>query len=367
MRRFCSGVILMFAFASGIAQAATFTVTSIADSGAGTLRNAINLANTTPGTDTIAFNIPGSGVHSITPLTVLPTITEAVLIDGYSQNGAGANTLALGDNAVILIELNGNGAAFAGLVITGGNTTVRGLAINRFNGNGPANGITITTNGGNHIEGCFIGLNAAGTSDLSNSRIGIDVESAGNTIGGTAPSARNLILSAQLGIWLPPDNAGGNIIQGNYIGTDKTGNTGLNTTSFVEIKTPSNMFGGTAPGSRNVLGANSGLSLNGANSLNANGNIVQGNYIGVKADGTGVLSNNGGGINMLYSGNNLIGGTSAAARNVIAVQGTPLSIAGVNGTNNTVQGNFIGINPAGTAAMGGVNAGDVTVQSDSNL
>ena len=314
----------MFAFASGIAQAATFTVTSTADSGAGTLRNAITLANTTPGDDTIAFNIPGSGVHSITPLTVLPTITEAVVIDGYSQAGASANTLAVGDNAVILIELNGNGAAFAGLVITGGNTTVRGLAINRFNGNGPANGITITTNGGNLIVGCFIGLNAAGTSDLSNSRIGIDVESAGNTIGGTAPAARNLILSAQIGIWLPPDNAGGNIIQGNYIGTDKTGNVGLNTTSFVEIKTPTNMFGGTAPGSRNVLGANSGLSLNGANSLNANGNIVQGNYIGVRADGTGVLSNNGGGINMLYSGNNLIGGTSAAARNVIAVQGTPL-------------------------------------------
>src|SRR5262245_13616623 len=149
MRRFSPGIILMFAFASGIAQAATFTVTSTADSGAGTLRNAITLANNTAGADTIAFNISGPGVHSITPLTVLPTITEAVVIDGYSQGVASANTLAVGDNAVILIELNGNGAAFPGLVITGGNTTVRGLAINRFNGNGPANGITITTNGGN--------------------------------------------------------------------------------------------------------------------------------------------------------------------------------------------------------------------------
>ncbi len=366
-RHFSLALILVFVFVSRVAHALVFTVINTNDSGAGSLRQAITNANNQAGADTIEFLISGAGVHTITPLSVLPTITEAVTIDGYSQPGASANTLTLGDNAVILIELNGNGAAFAGLIITGGNTTVRGLAINRFNGNGPANGITITTNGGNHIEGCFIGLNPAGTTDLSNSRIGLDVESAGNTIGGTAAAARNLIVSAELAIWLPPDNAGGNIIQGNYIGTDKTGNVGLGTTSFVEIKTPNNTFGGTASGARNVLGANTGLRLNGANSLDASGNTVQGNYIGVKADGTGVLSNNGGGIDMLYSGNNLIGGTSAAARNVIAVGGGPISIAGVNGGNNTVQGNFIGINPAGTAAMGGVSAGPVTVSSDGNL
>jgi hypothetical protein len=45
-----------------------------------------------PGLDTINFNIPGSGVKTIAPASPLPTITDAVVIDGYSQPGASANT-----------------------------------------------------------------------------------------------------------------------------------------------------------------------------------------------------------------------------------------------------------------------------------
>src|SRR5437879_13907421 len=100
--------ILLVLVAVGSSDAATFTVTSTADSGVGTLRNAITLANTTPGADTIAFNISGAGVHTITPLTPLPNITEAVTIDGYTQPGSSVNTLASGDNAVLKIELNGD-------------------------------------------------------------------------------------------------------------------------------------------------------------------------------------------------------------------------------------------------------------------
>src|SRR5262245_51677513 len=68
--------------------AATFTVTNTNDTGAGSLRQAIDDANATPGADTIVFNIPGAGVHTITPQSLLPIVNEAVTIDGYSQPGS---------------------------------------------------------------------------------------------------------------------------------------------------------------------------------------------------------------------------------------------------------------------------------------
>src|SRR5262245_14272617 len=82
---------------AGASRANTYTVTSIADSGAGTLRQAILDANANPGADTIAFNITGSGVHTITPTSTLPDITGAVTIDGYTQPGSLANTHAVGE------------------------------------------------------------------------------------------------------------------------------------------------------------------------------------------------------------------------------------------------------------------------------
>src|SRR3989442_1046304 len=75
------------------ATAATFTVTNTNDSGDGSLRWAITNANGTAGTDLIAFNISGTGVQTITPLSSLPYITDPVTIDGYTQPGASANTL----------------------------------------------------------------------------------------------------------------------------------------------------------------------------------------------------------------------------------------------------------------------------------
>src|SRR5438105_5790153 len=118
--------------------AVTFTVTNTNDSGAGSLRQAILDANANPGTDMISFNIPGGGSHVITPASALPTITDPVEIDGYTQAGASPNTLLDGDNAVLLIELNGsNIGGFTltpGLQINASNCEVRGLVINRFIG-----------------------------------------------------------------------------------------------------------------------------------------------------------------------------------------------------------------------------------------
>jgi len=136
--------------------AATITVTTIADDltpndGSVSLREAITAINAgnnlgdpdiiaqAPGTfgtnDRINFNIPGTGVHTITPGTLLPTISKSVLIDGYTQPGAMANTLASGDNAVILIDINGatveaGQGLLPGLTIAASNCAVRGVAIN---------------------------------------------------------------------------------------------------------------------------------------------------------------------------------------------------------------------------------------------
>ena len=99
----------LFSLVALAVTAATYTVTTTADSGAGSLRQAILDANANAGADTIAFDIPGSGIHTITPLTTLPAITQSLTIDGYTQTGASPNTNPFGQpwNAVILIEIDG--------------------------------------------------------------------------------------------------------------------------------------------------------------------------------------------------------------------------------------------------------------------
>ena len=110
------------------------------------------------------------GVHTISPLSGLPTITDPVTIDGYTQAGAVANTLATGDNAILLIELDGSmlPGNFYGLYINGGGSTIKGLVINRFKGIGGGTAIGIGVKGNNLIAGNFIGTNAAGTAKAAN-------------------------------------------------------------------------------------------------------------------------------------------------------------------------------------------------------
>src|SRR5439155_26367876 len=99
-----------FVLLTTTAHATTFSVTITNDSGAGSLRAAISNANVTAnigGPDNIFFSITGAGVHTIKPASALPNITDAVFIDGYTQPGASVNSLTNGDNAVLLIELNG--------------------------------------------------------------------------------------------------------------------------------------------------------------------------------------------------------------------------------------------------------------------
>ena len=126
------------------------------------LRAAIEEANANSGTDTINFNIPGGGVHTINPASALPAVSDPTIIDGYSQPGASPNILANDDNAVILIELNGSnaGAGSSGLSLLNSPSMIQGLSIYSFN----FSGIRLNPVGGDLVRGNFIGLNAAGTS-----------------------------------------------------------------------------------------------------------------------------------------------------------------------------------------------------------
>jgi hypothetical protein len=184
-------VVLFFAFIcfAATARANTYIVSTTTDNGNnssptfGSLRKAIRDANAVPGADTIIFQIPGSGVHTITPPVELPEITDTLTIDGYTQSGASSNTQQTGSNAILTIELNGASAGgFAtGLLIKAPDCFIRGLVINRFN-----NAILFQHDGGQNgvVSGCFIGTNAAGTVALPNI-IGIYFgDSPGNLIGG---------------------------------------------------------------------------------------------------------------------------------------------------------------------------------------
>src|SRR5262249_40588567 len=144
-------------------------------------------ANSNPGADVIQFAIPGSGVQTIATASEL-AVTEAILIDGYSQTGAAPNTDPIADNAVILIELAGGGAS-DGLTITGGSTTVEGLSLYGFQ-----TAIALSTAADNLIQGNFIGLTASGAVTSGNVN-GVTITSTTglDRIGDSTPAARNVI------------------------------------------------------------------------------------------------------------------------------------------------------------------------------
>src|SRR5205807_10664088 len=355
-------------FAISPQASTTFIVNSTADPGTGvcddvecTLREAITAANAHAGTDTIVFNIPGTGPHTIRPTSSLPSITGPVTIDGYTQSGASANTAGAGDNAVMMIELDGSLGNTFGLPwllsISAGSSTVRGLVINRGSA---LYGISLDTNGGNIIEGNFIGTNVAGDAVLGNNQgVIIQFGSSNNLIGGLAPAARNIISGNSNGISL--SGGPGNIIEGNFIGTDHTGSNDLgNTTGIGVTASSNNTIGGTSAGARNVISGN-GTEIR----MQADNNLIQGNYIGVSATGGAFNYSNASAlaINIFSSTGNTIGGPAPTARNVISAHSIGISLNTTPST--TVQGNFIGTDAAGTARLGNTSIG-INVQSSNN-
>ncbi|HXI93985.1 MAG TPA: hypothetical protein VNO24_28695, partial [Blastocatellia bacterium] len=346
----------------------TFTVTNTNDSGTGSLRQAILDANATGGSDTINFNISGSGVHTIIPATNLPPITEGVFIDGYSQPGASANTQANSDDAVLLIEINGAtvGNNGNGLVLLAGASvsTIRGLVID----NGWSAAIFIQTDNV-AVEGCFLGTDPTGLIARANT-IGVDADfgvlTSGMRIGGTSPAARNVISGNGTGVII---RSGTNLlVQGNFLGTDATGAAALANGTAVDVRSSGNLIGGTTASARNIIAGNgAGVGIN-VNAPSApTDNRIQGNFIGTDVNGTAALGLSPG-ILQQSSSATQIGGLTATPGtppgNVISA--SSIGIAINNGiSNNTIQGNLIGTDVNGTNPLG--NSTGIRVLGSSNV
>jgi CSLREA domain-containing protein len=294
------------------ADLTSFVVTKTADTDDGvcspadcSLREAIQASNADPGAETILFNIPSTdpGCNATTHVCtifvggtshdVLPAITDSVFINGYSQPGASSNTQLTTDNAALLIELDGSNAIDGpGLQLKVGGSTIKGLVVNRFSGPG----IDIAPGASaNVIAGNFIGTNSNGT----------------GAIGVT-----------------------GNAGQGIHCDTAAGGNT----------------IGGAAAADRNVIAANStyGIELFGSGN-----NTLQGNFIGLAADGSTAIGNGNTGIALTSgSSSNIIGGVNPGEANIIAFKSND-GISIDTGTRNLLRGNSI--------SAGGITASDLGI------
>jgi hypothetical protein len=263
-----------------------------------------------------------------------------------------------------------------------GGSTIRGLVLNRLRG------IAIAIDSDNNVvEGCFIGINAAGdtrliaTDPISSDAGGIRIDhGANNRIGGTLPAARNVIVVG--GGYDCIDVYGldisNTLIQGYYIGTNAAGTAALNTDpasgfgiTIGGAKTTNTIVGGTQPGAGNLISGN-GSAINHAGfgivigGPDGTGEVtIQGNLIGTNAAGTAAIGNFAGGISAVSSGTItrlVIGGPQSGARNVISGNGFDgLAPSGAVSAGITiyapvlngaiVQGNFIGVGSDGVTLI----------------
>ncbi len=308
-----------------------------------TLRAAIMEANADGG-GTINFNIPGAGVQTIKPATQLPNITVCVVIDGTTQPGSSANTLAVGDNAKILVEINfaGVAAGSVGLSLAAGSdgSTLKGLAINRV-ANGA--GVAIVNTSRNTISGCFIGTDTTGTLARGNFFNGIGMAiSSSNVIGGPSPAARNIIsanglVNSNPGVFVVLGGAN-NTIQNNYIGTDSSGTKALgNGGSAIQLLSAAS--DATATNSNTITGnliSGNGLPGIEIDGPKASANSVQSNKIGTQANGSSALPNSSDGILLAGAAN-----TSIGANTIAFNMGNGVAVTGNAATGNRINGNSI--------------------------
>jgi len=357
-----------------------FTVTSAADSGAGSLRQAIANANAHSGADTIQFNIAGAGAQTIYPLTQLPDITGPTTVDGTAQHGYSGTPLIILNGAPSKID--------TGLRLVGLNCVVRGLRVDGFNRTGiegdanllVQNNVIVRNqvfgiyfrNGNSTAQGNFIGTDAAGTSGLGNGEGIITDTLIGNIlIGGTTPAQRNVISgNHEDGVHIFSKDS---VIEGNYIGITPAGNAPLANLIGIEARDADNLtIGGTTPGAVNVISGNRydnvRYGLNDFSPFSAG--VIEGNLIGTDASGTknvdpttsaaGILVSNCEGLT--------IGGTVAGARNIISANNYGIQISFAGATGIKVQGNYIGTDITGTKPLGNNTVGiDIDSKAGKNL
>lgn len=396
-------IALLAAFATA-SPAATITVNGTADTAADdgvcTLREAIVAASTNvasgasagecaagdapPAIDAIAFAIPDGDpgcsaethVCTIVPAIALPIVSNPVLIDGYTQPGTQANTLAIGDDAVLRVEIDGsnvnpvlNFAGSAGGDASG--STVRGVVIDHISSSGISCGFGNCAND-LVIAGNFLGVDPDGTTmnGAAGSLAVYPSTDSGVILGGTAPADRNLIAGGVL--FSVCSHAA---VQGNYFDVDRTGMTALQPapTNALDIDNSDHItVGGAEPGAGNVFGtwASNGIQIATANSTlqPPSSNVVQGNFVGTDASGTRRLSPGQVGIaigetvgNTGAATGNVIGGGAPGEGNVIVGAGLAGIFIQTDETDVFVEGNLIGTDASGTVAL--PNASGVVASS----
>jgi len=351
-------------FAGSIASATVFTVTNVNDNGAGSLRQAILDANASPGADTINFNIPGSGVQTIALTDALPAFTGPVAINGFSQPGSSANSLANGDNSVHLIRLDGiriTNSLPAGLSFAAGSdgSSVHGLVIVRFSQAIAANEISNLT-----IVGNWIGMDVDGVARGTTFEaiyITSFFNQANNiVIGGTAAADRNVISGNNYGIWFEHMTTGNSVVQGNFIGTDPTGTLPRgNAFAGVYLFNCTNItIGGATTAARNVISGATAAGGSGVSIQAGGGHTVQNNFIGTDVSGQYDLGNISDGVYITGSFSNRVTGNLIGNNRQ---NGINLSYTGTT----IVEGNYIGTDLAGTRPFGNALAG-ITISGSTN-
>lgn len=328
--------LLVGACISAPAHADTYFVSNTNDSGAGSLRQAILDANTHAGADTILFSI-GSGAQTITPLSALPVSTGPVTFDAWQQMGFTGTPLIRIDG------INAGGAGTNGLRLDAGPSTVQGLIITRFGGNG----LVINGGSGNVVKGCYLGTD--GTTALGNGYAGLSVGGANySTVGGTLAKDRNVISgNGQNGVMV---GAGASNITfyGNYIGTNAAGSAALANGGYgMRLFGSSTVIGNALSNTRNIISGNasSGISIESGVASTQ----ILGAYIGLNADGTAAIGNGADGITDGGS-ESLIGDVTPGGGNVISGNTqNGITLFGADGSQ--IVNNLIGTNPAGTASI----------------
>lgn len=374
-----------------------FTVTNTADSGTGSLRWALDSSNNTPGVDTIAFNLTASD-KTIRPTSALPMVYDPAIVDGRTQPGYAGQPLVRIDGSLA--------GATDGLKMFGG-STLEGLCVTGFDGQGITT-IPIANSGygGNVIRYNWVGVDLTGAAAPNDSH-NVGIYSPGNVINAnvlgasttgdgiwvmgnifnstngyntiennligldpTGTQARttldgigiqdspydavwnNVIAGATNDGILVRGSSTGFVIQGNLIGTDRTGTVAIGNAWYgIEVQSDHGTIGGTVASLRNVV-ANSGKAgivfwLSGAHD-----NVVQGNYIGTDVTGTHAMGNAEQGIAFSDAGPNLVGGTTAGTGNVICANGHE-GVGVFPGTGEVIEGNRIGVDAAGHAMGNG--------------
>lgn len=332
-RRWQFAIALCFGFLlwlPGVAQAATITVSNTNDSGPGSLRQAILTANAQAGADVIVFSL-GSGVATIKPTSALPAITDAVEINALGGGSCGSMP------PQPRVELDGSaaGSNVSGFKIQAANTRIVGFYINRFKSHG------IEINSSNAVVACnVIGLTPQNGA-AGNVSYGVKLNGSNNIVGNQGGLAGNVVSANFFGIVIE-DAHSGNVIRGNFVGTNSDGTQArpnANAGIGVAFGASNTTVGGTNANDRNVISGNGtdGVWLTETGS----GNQVIGNFIGLNAAGAGALANVDNGILIENDSGNTIGGTAVGQGNRIALNSkNGVAIIG-DSQNNRILGNSI--------------------------